>query len=373
MPWQERTRVDLRKEFLQFAVKEGVNFSALCRRFQMSRKAGYKWLKRFKAGEGLEDRSRRPHSSPARTDPNIEARVTDVRRKHRAWGGRKIQKVLKDKGLDAPASSTITDILKRQGLIDPAQSEKHRAYKRFEHAAPNELWQMDFKGHFETGGGRCHALTTLDDHSRYALGLFACDNECTFTVRNCLIRIFRRYGLPRAILCDNGPPWGSVGAGEAYTELAVWLMRVGVRVLHGRPYHPQTQGKEERFHRTLTEEVLWQRFDTLPQCQKRFDAWRSEYNWERPHHALKLEVPGSRYQPSAQAYPEALRNPEYGAGVEVRTVGANGVISLWGRRWKVGKAFRGQSVAVEPTLEDGKYRVQFYNHEVKILDRTAAQ
>jgi len=126
--------------------------------------------------------------------------------------------------------------------------------------------------------------------------LFACDNERTLTVQACLIRIFRHYGLPRAILCDNGPP--CVRSEEAYTELAVWLMRLGIRVLHGRPYHSQTQGKEERFHRTLREEVLWDRFAGLPQCQQRFDVWRSEYNWERPHHALNLEVPGSRYKPS---------------------------------------------------------------------------
>ena len=141
-------------------------------------------------------------------------------------------------------------MLRRHGLLDPAESGTHRAFVRFERPDPNDLWQMDFKGHFPAGQGRCHPLTVLDDHSRYALGLEACAGETLATVREQVTRLFRRYGLPKAILTDNGSPWGTCG-GTGPSGFEVWLMRLGVRLLHGRPYHPQTQGKDERFHRTL--------------------------------------------------------------------------------------------------------------------------
>lgn len=158
-----------------------------------------------------------------------------------------------------------------------------RHWTRFEHAEPNDLWQMDFKGHFAMREGRCHPLTLLDDHSRYSLTIGACDNERTATVQAHLTRLFERHGLLRRILTDNGSPWGTAGSSERHTVLTVWLMDLGMVVTHGRPDHPQTQGKHERFHRTLKGEVLDGRiFETLAEAQKAFDAWRHVYNTRRP-------------------------------------------------------------------------------------------
>ena len=181
---------------------------------------------------------------------------------------------------------------------------------------------MDFKGHFPLlAGGRCHPLTLLDDHSRFCLGLEACTNERYRTVQAHLTQLFTRYGLPRTILADNGPPWGAGTTPPVHTALTSWLLRLGVRVIHGRPYHPQTQGKEERFHRTLQAEVLRDRtFLDLATCQAHFTHWRTVYNCERPHEALGDQPPVSRYQPSPRPFPAELPPIEYAPGTTVRQV-----------------------------------------------------
>ncbi len=251
------------------------NVRQLCRRFGISPKAAYKWIARHQAGglDALADRSRRPASSPARSTAAIEAEILRLRDGHPAWGGRKLRARLVALGHDGvPAASTITAILRRHGRIDPEAAATHRPIIRFEREAPNQLWQMDFKGHFAAGDGRCHPLTVLDDHSRFNLGLFACADERDETTRGHLTSLFRRYGLPERILCDNGSPWGTGGSQQRYTALGAWLLKLGIGVGHGRALHPQTQGKEERFHRTLKAEVIQGRhFADLAECQRRFD------------------------------------------------------------------------------------------------------
>jgi len=286
-----------------------------------------------------------------------------------AWGGRKIGKVLGNGGMAAPpAPSTITGILRRHGRLERGAGEHHGPYRRFERSAPNELWQMDFKGEFAIGSGRCHALTVLDDHARYSLGLQACANQQDLTVRGRLTAIFERYGLPQQMLMDNGSPWGDAGD-QPWTAFGVWLVRLGIGVSHGRPWHPQTQGKEERFHRTLKAEVLaGKSFADLAQCQRAFDTWRHIYNHERPHEALGMGVPADRYRPSPRAFPTTLPPIEYGPGDVVRRVDVNGFISFKARRWRIGKPFRGLIVALRPTLNDGVYAVRFCAHNLGLAD-----
>ena len=303
--------MDQREEFVRLALAAGANRSSLCRRFGISRSKGYKWLKRYAAEgrAGLSDRSRRPFRSPGRSADAVEAAVLHIRASSNdAWGGRKIAKAMARNGDPAvPAASTITEILRRHGKLERPEGEHPGPFQRFERAAPNELWQMDFKGHFPMSQGRCHPLTVLDDHSRYSVGLEACGNEQDATVRARLATLFRRYGLPFAMLMDNGSPWGDAGA-QPFTLFTAWLIRLGIRVSHGRPYHPQTQGKDERFHRTLKAEVLDRNsFCDLAECQCAFDAWRQIYNHHRPHEALGLEPPGTRYRLSPRSFPEALR------------------------------------------------------------------
>jgi transposase InsO family protein len=370
MPWG--SAVDRRLEFVRLALAPGANVSELCRRFAVSRSNGYKWIHRYQADgpAGLQERSRRPHSSPARTPPEIEARVLAMRAEHPAWGGRKIHWALKPEGLaEPPAPSTITDILRRGGVLDGPGAGEPRDWIRFEREAPNELWQMDFKGHFALEQGRCHPLTVLDDHSRYALEIGACGDERTETVQVRLSDVFRRYGLPRRILADNGAPWGTCGSGERHTRLTVWLMDLGVAVSHGRPLHPQTQGKEERFHRTLKAEVLdGRRFQDLPAAQAAFEAWREVYNAKRPHEALEHKTPSSRYAMSPRAMPEAVEPPDYEPQAHVRVVHDGGWISFKGRQVNCCKAFVGKRLALRATDTDGLFDLCYRTHVLAQVD-----
>jgi transposase InsO family protein len=290
----------------------------------------------------------------------IEQAVLQLRHQQPAWGARKLRRRLEDQGLtDLPAASTVHAILRRYDLVDPQESAKHRPWQRFEHDAPNRLWQMDFKGHFATDTARCHPLTVLDDHSRFALGLQACPNQKTQTVQHQLSDIFRRYGLPERMTMDNGSPWGS-DADHRFTPLTAWLIRLGIRVSHSRPYHPQTQGKDERFHRTLQVELLKNNsFRNLEHAQRRFDDWRNLYNLQRPHQALGMNVPASRYLPSPRSFPESLPPILYNSTDQIRKVQQGGEVCFHGHPFKIGKAFCGHPVALRPTTVDGLFDVFF--------------
>lgn len=293
-----------------------------------------------------------------------------MRTKHHAWGGRKIRRRLEDLGYtDLPAPSTITDILRRHGLMDASDEAPHRPFLRFEHEHPNDLWQMDFKGQFRlVRGGWCFPLTVLDDHSRFALGLRACGDQKDSTVQDRLTDIFRRYGLPARIITDNGSPWGCDET-HKFTRFSTWLIRLGISVSHGRPRHPQTQGKDERFHRTLKVEVLReQSFRDNEHAQTHFDRWRDVYNLERPHDALGLATPASRYQPSHRPFPECLPAIEYGPGDVIRKVNKDGYFTYQGRTCKISQAFRGHPVALRPTTTDGLLDVFFCHQKVAQID-----
>jgi transposase InsO family protein len=269
-----------------------------------------------------------------------------------------------------PAPSTITDILHRHELIAP-NPDAPRRLQRFEHAAPNDLWQLDFMGHRPlAAGGRVYPLTLADDHARFALGLFACPHERGDLVQAHLTTCFQRYGLPRAILSDNGPPWGTTGSG-GITALEAWLLRLGVDLWHGRAYHPQTQGKVERLHGTIAAEVFAHRhLPDLAACQPVFDAFRHTYNQERPHEALGYAVPASRYQPSPRAFPATLPELTYGPDDQVRLVRAQGAISFGNRSYFISRGLIGLPVAVRPTTTDGLFQVVYCQREVARIDLT---
>lgn len=375
MPWKDVSLMNQRKELVLLALTEGANRRELALRSGISAKTLYKWLARYQdLGEaGLHDINRRPQSNPLRTDAAVEQRILQLRQHHPSWGGRKLARRLLDLGqTDVPSPSTITAILKRHGHIcdDPAQQKT--AWQRFEHPEPNQLWQMDFKGHVPNEHGRCHPLTVLDDHSRFSLCLAACDNEQSETVKTRLTKILRHYGLPRRMTMDNGSPWGTAQGGD-YTSLTVWLMQLGIQVSHSRPYHPQTQGKDERFHRTLKAEVLQsRRFIDNAHAQREFDRWRQIYNCERPHEALAMATPMTRYRPSTVSFPDFLPQPQYLQTDRVYKVDASGAIEVKAKRFKIGKAFIGLRIALRATATDGLYKVWFSRFEIGELDLCTA-
>lgn len=368
MPWKRTDPMSQRQEFIRFALQSGANIRRLCRQFEISPKTGYKWIARFvEAGvAGLKEHSRRPKRSPNQTAPEIEKIVLEVRDEVPQWGARKIRRVLLNqvgKRVVIPATSTINGILKRNDRISEQESAKRVPHTRFERDHPNELWQMDFKGHFKMTVGRCHPLMVIDDCSRYLLGVFPCGNERADTVQSCLTRVFRKYGLPDRMLMDNGSSWGSR---REHTIVTVWLLRLDVGLSHGRTLHPQTQGKCERVNRTFSSECLKSTsFGSLSECDVSFERWRHRYNTIRPHEALGMNVPASRYRSSRREFPEELPPIEYGPGSTVRKVGAGGHVWYGNRRYRVGKAFRGYPVALVPAEhEDGILIVYFCRYRI---------
>ena len=361
--------MDRKREFVGLALSEGANLRELCRRFGVSPTLGYRLLGRYRTeGEsGLPERSRRPQVSPGRTSSEIEAAVLAVRTEHPAWGGRKIAAVLRRSGQASPSPSTVTQILRRHGVELGTFGGGQTAFTRFEHPRPNDLWQMDFKGHVALRRGRLHPLTVLDDHSRFCLVLAACADETTGTVRSRLTEAFQRYGLPWRITADNGSPWGN-GPDDRFTPLGVWLMEQDIRLGHSRPYHPQTQGKDERFHRSLKAEVLAAPpFKDIDEADRELERWRGVYNHVRPHEALDMATPIERYTLSPRAYQDTPQDFAYGPDDETRRVNDQR-ISFKGHVIRVPRAFQKKTVALRPTQTSGVYDIFFRTNFISSID-----
>jgi transposase InsO family protein len=372
MPFAEVSRMESREVFVQLATQEGANIRALCRQFTISPTTAYAWLARYaeEGTAGLTEHSRRPHTSPRQTPPELEAVVVALREQQPTWGGRKLHRALRDQGVgDVPSPATCTAILRRHGLLDPEEAVKHRPVQRFESGAPNALWQIDFKGDVVLPGQRVYPLQVLDDHSRFLLGVQVCADQRGTTVQTVLTALFRTYGLPGRMLADNGSPWGTTQAEGHLTRVSAWLVRLGIVISHGRPYHPQTQGKIERAMRTLQADVLrGHRYADAAAVQAACDAWRQTYNTWRPHEALELATPASRYQPSSVPFPETLPPLLYLPHDVVRRVSQPGCISFEGTTWRVSKALIGESVALRPTDTDGIFSVFYAHHRVRTLN-----
>jgi transposase InsO family protein len=359
--------MSLKTEFVALALQPGSNKRELCRRFGISPPTAYKWLKRFELDgvQGLQAQSRRPLSNPKLTQADLEAEVVKLRRDQPAWGGRKISNLL-DKRI---APSTVTNVLHRHGLILPSENLLQASGKRFEHEAPNDLWQMDFKGHFAIQQGRCHPLTLLDDHSRFNLAIEACANQQKGTVQQKLTQIFRHFGLPARLNLDNGAPWGSPRNPGELSELSIWLVRLGIRVSFSRPRHPQTNGKLERFHRSLKAEVLNGRhYCTLADAQAAFDRWREIYNHQRPHEALGLKAPMSRYRASPWAFPEQLSEFEYGPDDVVAKV-YHSRFRFRKHYFSIAKGLVGQLIAIRPDPQSEElFKIYFCHHLLRTIN-----
>lgn len=354
MPWDTRGVVTMREEFIVQANTKTKSISQLCRDYKITRRTAYKWINRYsEVGViGLYDRSRKPCHMPMKIEDRFVQLILDCRDRYPAWGAKKLRQILLNEGHeDLPSLSSFNRILHLGGKISPEAMEKGKQFIRFERRLPNELWQMDFKGHFEVTEGRCHPLTVLDDCSRFSISLKACGSENKVVVRKALEEAFHQYGLPLAMTMDNGSPWKGYPR-QRLSDLTVWLMRLGIKVSHSRPNHPQTQGKDERFHRTLKEEVLkYHNFQDLEDAQRHFDEWREVYNHIRPHEALEMRSPGQRYQPSPRQYAGKLPDIEYQPEDDVKKVGNNGEICFMGKQIYVGSFLKGEYVALRQRRE----------------------
>jgi transposase InsO family protein len=371
MPWKETTAMSEKKRLIQELNTSGKKVTDICQEFGISRTTVYYWKKRFEQQgyAGLSERSRKPHHAPNKTKKEIELLCISIRSIHPRWAGDKIRRHLLNEGCTAvPSEKTIDRILKRYGLITEEETQKHTAWKRFEHEFPNDLWQMDFKGNVRIGDQICYPLTILDDHSRFCLCVKACLDQGTDTVKKALIEVFTKYGLPKRMTMDNGPPWG-YSARQQHTKLCAWLIRQGIYVSHSRPAHPQTQGKLERMHRTLKEELLsLYYFKDIHELQEGFDEWRRVYNEIRPHAAINLDTPSQRYKRSNQAYCKTEPKISYDESFVVRMVQRDGEISFNGKLYLISSAFHGYPVGLRPTEPEGLMEVHFCHQKVALID-----
>lgn len=344
-----------------------VDVAELCRRFGISRQTGYVWISRYRSAghdvRALEDRSSRPKTSPMATSASMVETILAARRAHPRWGARTLVAWLRDRhpSREFPSAATARRILERHGLISRRRRRRRRAPvvgAPFDHAtAPNSVWCIDFKGAMTTGDGvRCGPLTLIDAFSRFCIACELVDEATSDSVMRVLDRAFREYGLPAAIRSDNGPPFASTGAG-GLTRLAVWLLRLGIRLERITPGKPQENGRLERFHRTLEAEAASPPKHTWQAQRRAFYLFRREYNEERPHQALQMRTPASVYVPSTRHYPRPLVRFEAPVfGMECR-VDKSGCIKLGEHRVLISQALIGEYVALEPG--EGRWTVFF--------------
>ena len=343
---------------------EGIEMSELCRSFGISRQAGYKWLARYreKGPAGLVDASRAPHSHPNSTPEGVVALLLAARNAHRTWGPRKLIAVLskQEPTVMLPAASTVGDILKRNGLVKPRRRRREWLHVKQPFAdctAPNDTWCIDYKGDFKLGNGRrCYPLTVTDAFSRYLLACDAYTRIAREDARTTCERLFREFGLPSAIRSDNGSPFASSKATGRLSRLAIWWVRLGIRLERITPGHPDENGRHERMHRTLKQEALPQA--THDAQQSVFDHFRNEFNAERPHEALAQNPPSTVYQPSPRPFPDRLPELLYPPGTELRRVDAAGKIAWNRKHLNVGSLLAGEVVGIRE-FDDDRALVQF--------------
>ena len=365
MPWRSTSVMQERIDFVVRASSRTESFSSVCRISGVSRPTGHRWLKRYRSSGAIEslcDRSRRPRFSPARTAEVVERKVIALRTRF-GWGVRKLQLLLAEDGLRLPVI-TIHWILKRHGLTEQKPMGR-AASTRFERSEPNELWQMDFKGDVAVKGGRCYPLTLLDDHSRYSLGVYALAHQRGDLVYRALERTFEEHGLPDELLMDHGSPWYSTSNGHGLTWLTVALLKQDIRLIYSGIRHPQTQGKIERFHRTLKHAIKHRgQPTTLSGWQDALDTFRTEYNQIRPHEALQMQPPARRYRRSRRIYNPTPPEWEYQQDSEVRRLNSQGCLDYQRQRLFVCEALAGERIQIQQ-LEQSlliRYRKTYIRH-----------
>ena len=366
MPWECKTVEEQRREFAE-AAKETKNFSALCREFDITRKTGYKWVERYKENADLSDKSRKPFTIANRTPIETEERIVVLRAENPGWGAKKLKEVLERQGHEIPCVKTVNNILNRYGCISAEESRKHQAFTRFEKEHCNEMWQTDFKGEFRMADNNyCYPLNIFDDHSRFVIKIAP-----ALSTANKVIPAFRsafcEYGMPNSVLSDNGAQFA--GFRQGYTRFEKWLMNHDVLPIHGRIKHPQTQGKIERFHRTMQEELLKHTvMENIDDANNKFQLWREKYNNIRPHEALGMKCPAEVYIPSSRAYSDEVSPYEYGGQFHVIKVNSWGYARF--DKWQVylSETMINEYIEFRPNPHGDSFVVCYRNFKIAEFD-----
>lgn len=378
MPWESCSVMDQKMAFIAACLAGDTPMTVLCERFGVSRHTGYVWLGRYRAEgpSGLEERSRAPHRHGRAMSAEVAVRIIEARKARPFWGPKKLLPVLAEQHPDLawPSPSAASDLLRREGLSQPRRRRRRvlTVEQPFaEVAGPNDLWCIDFKGWFRTGDGRrCDPLTVSDAWSRYLLDVQVV-KPVSGAVQARMDRLFKEHGLPLAIRSDNGPPFASTGAGGLTRVSARWV-KLGIGLDRIEPGKPQQNGRHERMHGTLKAEACSPPEVTPRLQQRRFEAFRHDYNHERPHESLGQTPPARHYAPSPRPFPSKLEDPVYAADEQVRRVRSAGEIKWKGSLLFVSEALVGEAVALRQR-EDGHWQVRFADVPLLLIDRSSGR
>lgn len=376
MSWKETDPASERRRFVEMYLKRRYDTAALCAIFGVSRKTGYKYIRRFEQGglEGLKDRSTAAKSHPNQTEQKVVDRLIAAKHDRPHWGPEKLLAWLRSKDADVnwPAVSTAGEILKRAGLVKERSRRRRTSHpgrpKVGPLTRPNQVNNMDYKGHFRTLDGRyCYPLTMTDSYSR---ALLVCQGFLEPTHENtkrALEQCYRKNGLPEAVRSDNGLPFVSSQSIGGLSRLGVWHIRLGIELIRARPASPQDNATHERMHRTLKQETARPPAGNLSEQQKRFDAFIDEYNNERPHASLEGNTPASRYEQSPREFPDRLPPILYDNHMEVRSVRTDGTIKWRGEHWFISECLEGEKLGLQE-IDDGILELYFGKTILGILD-----
>jgi transposase InsO family protein len=364
MPWKGVTVVEQRENFLRDYHSQYYSVSDLAERFSISRKTAYKWIERYEehGREGLSDQSRRPHSCPWQTEKRIRDALVELRHAHSSWGPGKLLDVLQRRhpSWELPSCSTAAQILKNHGLVRDRRRHRreHPGCPQSVAREPNEIWGADYKGQFRLGNGSyCFPQTVSDLNSRFLLGCDGHDSVDGQKTKAHFARLFHEHGLPLRIRTDNGVPFAS-NALARLSSLSVWFIKLGICPELIEPGHPEQNGIHERMHRTLKQETARPPSRTMRQQQLRFDAFREEYNEERPHEALAMKRPAEIYVPSRRSMPRRIGTYDYPLHALVRRVSRCGTIRVLGKQIFVSQTINDEYVALEE-VDEGMYDLYF--------------
>ena len=374
MPWKETCAVEQRLEFIREVLRGDLSKAELCQQYEISRPTGDKWLERFveHGMDGLGDLPSIPHNHPNQVPNELSEMLLALRREHMTWGPKKLKAYLERRysAMMWPSSSTIGDLLKRHG-ISVGRIRRRRTPPYTQPFAgcgqPNTTWCGDFKGQFRTGNGSiCYPLTITDAFSRYLLRCQGMPRPRTTPTQSIFESAFRQYGMPMAIRSDNGAPFASNAIG-GLSRLSVWWIRLGIVPERIEPGHPEQNGRHERMHLTLKKETASPPRPSLRSQQQRFDAFRQEYNTQRPHEALDQRTPADAYQGSPRPYPSRLPEPQYDSETVVRYVHANGEIMWRGQRLFLGGVLGREHVGLKEVSE-GYWLISLCQTPIGVLD-----
>jgi transposase InsO family protein len=379
MPWKETNAMEQRKEFILAYLQKEEDLKALCTRFGISEKTGHKWKNRFleQGFVGLQEESRAPKSRPNQLGEDAVIRLIAMRTAHPSWGPKKLRVLYARaySGEDTPSESSIYRVLGKAGLLEKRRvrqvdSSAATLRRRVEPQASGDVWTVDFKGWWTSGGERCVPLTVRDLKSKYILTIRLMQSSTAESVKAVFEELFRKFGLPKVIRSDNGTPFATTQGYLGLTTLSAWWMSLGILPDRTDPGTPTQNGSHERMHADISREIQGKIPGGIAANQAAIDLWAKEYNEIRPHEAIGMQTPSEVFSQSERPY-DALLPIEYPLGFQTRKVNKNGFVKLGNRQFQVSSSLRGLTVGLQPNCQT-QYTIWLADFPIAILDTNTA-